>query len=220
MSTVSQRMGIKIPDGSDPFDRNDFVQNYNTLDKFPGVFVCTSTTRPTWGAGQAGMMIMESDTRRNMMWTGTTWREMLTGPAVWWGSMRPQVLVGSSTQLTYTVGTFTVNRPGSLLGLTTTEYSLPTRARIGANTRVIIDGADTNFDGPNQYGEYIQTDFPDTSTFGTGRWYNTVTSMGVRNVSAGTHSVGIRVATMTTGNTTLRVTSVRAMAMFVNAVDR
>ena len=28
MSTTSQRMGLKIPDGSDPFLRTDFVQNY------------------------------------------------------------------------------------------------------------------------------------------------------------------------------------------------
>src|SRR5215469_1903632 len=104
MSTTSQRMGLKVPDGSDPFLRTDFVQNYNTLDKYPGNWICTSTTRPTWGTGQAGMCITETDTRRTMLWTGTTWREMLYGPAVWWGSQRPQVLLNQSTMATYTIG--------------------------------------------------------------------------------------------------------------------
>lgn len=220
MSTLSQHMGLKIPDGSDPFLRTDFVQNYNTQDKYPGVWICTSTTRPTWGSGQAGMLIMETDTRRTMMWSGTTWREMLTGPAVWYGSMRPQVMVGAGTMVTYVVGTFTVNRPGSLLGITTTEHALPCRGYTGATTRVMIDGADANFDGPNQHGEYVQTAFPNTSTFGTDRWYQTVCSIGVRNVSAGTHSVGIRVTTQSGADSQLKLTSVRAMAMFVNATDR
>lgn len=219
MSTLSQHMGIKIPDGSDPFLRTDFVQNYNTLDKYPGNWICTSSTRPKWGAGQAGMCITETDTCRTLLWTGTTWREKLYGPGVWFGSTRPQVMLGKGTSVTYIVGTFTVNRPGSLFGISTTELALPTRGYTGATTRMMLDGMDANFDGPLN-GEYGGTDFPNTSTFGTGRWNQTVPSIGVRNISAGTHSIGIRVTTMPGTNTTLRIVSVRAMAMFVNATDR
>lgn len=218
MSTISQRMGLKIPDGSDPFVRTDFVQNLNTLDKYTGDWICTSTTRPTWGAGQAGMKILETDTRRTMMWTGTTWREMLYGPAVWTGSMRPQVILGTFTMVTYVVGTFTVNRPGSLLGITTTEHAMPCRGNMNAQTRVMIDGSDANID-PG-HGEFTSTNFPNTSTFGTQRWYDTVCSLGVRNISAGTHSIGIRVTTTGGTGIQMKLTSVRAMAMFVNATDR
>jgi hypothetical protein len=84
----------------------------------------------------------------------------------------------------------------------------------------MIDGADANFDGPNQHGEYVESNFPNTSTFGTDRWYQTVCSLGVRNISAGTHSVGIRVSTQPNMDGQIKVTSVRAMAMFVNATDR
>jgi hypothetical protein len=220
MSTTSQRLGLKINDGSDPFLRTDFVQNYGTLDQYPGNWICTSTTRPNWGAGQAGMQITETDTRRNMLWTGTTWREMLYGPAIWFGSMRPQVEVPTSTMVTYVVGTFTVNRPGALYGISTTEHTLPCRGYIGATTRLMIDGNDANFDGPNQHGEYVQTQFPNTTTLGPGFWYQTVASQGVRNISAGTHSVGIRVTTQGSAGIQLKLTSIRAMAMFVNASDR
>lgn len=222
MSTTSQHMGLKIPDGSDPFLRTDFVQNYNTLDSYPGTRICTSTTRPTWGSGQAGMLILETDTRRTMLWTGTTWREMLYGPAVWWGSMRPQVMVGGSTMVTYTVGTFTVNRPGSLFAMISTEIALPNRGRIGTNIRAMIDGADANFEVSTGggFGEYVETNFPDTATFGSNRWYVTTPSFGVRNISAGTHSVGIRLVTQDNSPKQLKLTSIRASAMFVNATDR
>jgi len=218
MSTTSQRMGLKIPDGSDPFLRTDFVQNYNTLDKYVGNWICTSTTRPTWGSAQSGMCITETDTRRTMLWTGTTWREMLYGPAVWWGSQRPQVLLNQSTMATYTIGTFTVNRPGALFAMITTEIALPCRGRAGTNVRAMIDGADANLD--TGFGEYCESNFPDTSTFGSNRWYLTVPSIGVRNISAGTHSVGIRLLTQDNSPKQLKLTSVRASAMFVNASDR
>lgn len=219
MSTTSQRMGLKIPDGSDPFLRTDFVQNYNTLDSYPGVRICTSTTRPAWGAGQAGMLILETDTRRNMMWTGTTWREMLYGPAVWWGSTRPQVMAGANTVLTYTVGTFTVNRPGTLLGMLTTEMALSDRGWNACNVRCMLDGVDANID-TGFGGEFIASTLPNTSTFGTNKSVTTVPSLGIRNISAGTHSIGLRVQTSASNVADLKLTSVRAVAMFVNGTDR
>lgn len=219
MSTTSQRMGLKIPDGSDPFLRTDFVQNYNTLDKYPGNWICTSTTRPAWGSGQAGMCITETDTRRTMLWTGTTWREMLYGPAVWWGSTRPQVMAGASTVLTYTVGTFTVNRPGTLFGILTTEVALSDRGWNAANVRCMLDGVDANIDTGNG-GEFIASTLPNTSTFGTNKSVVMVPSLGVRNISAGTHSIGLRVQTSASNVADLKLTSVRALAMFVNGTDR
>jgi hypothetical protein len=222
MSTTSQHLGLTVNDGSDPFVLSDFTNNWNTIDRYPGIWICTSTTRPTWGSGQAGQMIMETDTRRNMLWTGTTWREMLTGPAVWWGSLRPGVAIGKNTTLTYVVGTFTVNRPGTLLGITTTEMGLPSNGYIEGNIRVMIDGSQANWDGAG-YGEYFKADW---STSGTSNGLNdfgtTITSMGVRTVGAGTHSIGFRVDTASYSaiNTTARITSCRALAMFVNGTDR
>lgn len=223
MSTNSQRLNLKVPDGSDPFLRTDFVQNLNNLDNYPGNWICTSTTRPTWGASQAGMCITETDTRRTVLWTGTTWREMLYGPAIWWGSLRPGVQIGADTVVAYTVGTFTVNRPGTLLGIITTEIGLPGNGYIDGNVRCMLDGAQANWDGSGA-GEYFESNWSNTGTtpalnqFGT-----TITSMGVRDIGAGSHSIGVTVSTMSSSlgaNTTVRLTSCRAMAMFVNGSDR
>lgn len=63
MSSQSPHLGLKVPDGSDPFLRQDFVDNYGILDGAPGVFLCTSTTHPTtWGDNQVGRLICETDT--------------------------------------------------------------------------------------------------------------------------------------------------------------
>jgi hypothetical protein len=218
MSTTSQRMGLKINDGSDPFLRTDFTQNWNTLDQYPGDWICTSTTRPAWGTAQAGMKILETDTRRTMLWTGTTFREMLYGPAMWWGVARPNATINHGTVVSYTVGTFTVNRPGTLFGLASVEYLLPTRGYIGGTSRILIDGALANWD--TNGGDFASTDFPDNSTFGTQNWTTTIPSMGVRNISAGSHSIGVQITGTSTSSTTLKVVSTRMIAMFVNATDR
>lgn len=218
MSTTSQHLGIKIPDGSDPFLRTDFVQNYNILDQYPGDWICTSTTRPVWGAGQAGMKIIETDTRRTLMWTGTTWREMLYGPGIWTGHHRPDTIIPVGGQLDVTLGTFVVSRPGTIFGMLTIEVSFPCRGSGGGSFLTLLDGAESNIDAPYD-GEFAFTSWPDTSTMGTGRWVTTIPSMGVRNISSGTHSIGVRV--QTSGSTAMvKLTSIRALAMFVNGTDR
>lgn len=73
MSSLSTRLALKRPDGTDPFLRLDFVNNWNKLDQYPGTFVCTSGTRPSWGDAQIGMNIYETDTKREYRWTGADW---------------------------------------------------------------------------------------------------------------------------------------------------
>lgn len=216
MSTTSQHLGLKIPDGSDPFLRTDFVQNYTTLDSYPGTWICTSTTRPTWGTSQTGMLILETDTRRTMLWSGTAWKEMLTSPAMWYGTLRPYASIGRGTTVTYTVGTFTTHRPGSLLVLGSVEAGMPNTSFLECNFRTMIDGVESNPD-PG-YGEYMGTNFPGTTN--SSLWSATNATIGVRNISSGSHSIGMRVITNSTGGTfTMRVSSFRMVALFTNATD-
>lgn len=57
---------------SDRFRIQDYTDNWNLLDSFPGVFVCTSGTRPgDWGAPQTGLIIFETDTTLLWYWTGS-----------------------------------------------------------------------------------------------------------------------------------------------------
>lgn len=220
MSTTSQHMGIKIPDGSDPFLREDFVENYNTLDQYPGNWICTSTTRPSWGAAQTGMCITETDTRRTLIWTGSTFREMLYGPAVWWGALRPNATISHSTTVSFTLGTFTVNRPGSLAVFSTTEYALQIYGYMGATTRILVDGAVASFDP--SIAEFTATNnlWPDGTVITTNTNSSTQPALGARNISAGTHSIGIQATGTSTGDAICKLVSTRVLAMFANATDR
>lgn len=78
MPSPSDRLGLLVPARTDQFVTGDIATNLEVLDDHPGYYVCTSTTRPTWGAAQAGMLISETDTRLLWRWTGTGWER--SGP--------------------------------------------------------------------------------------------------------------------------------------------
>jgi hypothetical protein len=71
MPTPSTRLGLNIFSTADQFSTAQYDANWSLLDNYPGLFVCTSTTRPTWGANQAGMRISETDTGLLWTWNGS-----------------------------------------------------------------------------------------------------------------------------------------------------
>lgn len=76
MTQPSQKMGLVLADQTDPFSTADIKANWQKIDAAPGSHICTSTTRPTWTAAQAGRKIMEVDTRLEWMWTGTEFERL------------------------------------------------------------------------------------------------------------------------------------------------
>lgn len=73
MPTPSTRLGLLVPSTSDPFVTLDIANNWLALDANPGVLVCTSTTRPSWGTAQNGQLISETDTGLQWRWNGASW---------------------------------------------------------------------------------------------------------------------------------------------------
>lgn len=72
MSSTSPRLGLVRPVTADSFQTSDHFNNLTLLDGFPGVFICTSGTRPgSWGAAHTGMLIFETDTSLMWRWNGT-----------------------------------------------------------------------------------------------------------------------------------------------------
>lgn len=71
---LTPRLGLRRPDGTDPFLRQDFVTNYNTLDQYPGTLIVPNIgARPTsWGANQVGMSVWQQDTRQEWRFMGGT----------------------------------------------------------------------------------------------------------------------------------------------------
>jgi hypothetical protein len=70
VSTLTQRLSLLRDTVGDRFRTQDYTDNWLALDDHPGTYVCTSTTRPTWGAAQSGMFIFETDTLRRFLWDG------------------------------------------------------------------------------------------------------------------------------------------------------
>jgi hypothetical protein len=71
MPTSSTRLALNIFSTADVFSTAQYDANWSLLDNYPGIFVCTSSTRPTWGANQNGMRIHETDTGLSWVWNGS-----------------------------------------------------------------------------------------------------------------------------------------------------
>lgn len=74
MPTPSPKMGLALPGLSDQFSTADIKANWEKIDAAPGTHICTSSSRPTWTAAQAGRKIFETDTRLEWFWTGSEWQ--------------------------------------------------------------------------------------------------------------------------------------------------
>lgn len=115
MSGSTPRLGLKTPVDSDPFLTVDFDNNYQLLDSYPGVFVCTSVTLPSWTTAQAGMPVFCTDTRTLLTWSGTAWQEPLVAPSAWnlFTSIATSVSSGSTTS--FSLGSIASTRAGEAL---------------------------------------------------------------------------------------------------------
>ncbi|MFE6000292.1 hypothetical protein ACFQ6C_26085 [Streptomyces sp. NPDC056454] len=218
MSGTTPRLGLKTWDQSDPFLRQDFNDNSARLDSSPGVFLCTSSSRPAWGAAQAGMRAYETDTRREVVWTGSAWREPLSAPPVWVGGARPDVAMGHDTHVYYKLATFQVNRPGALLVDLAIEVAVQSTFTMNAAFRVQVDGNDSMI-GPS--ASYIRVEQVHNSGGGWQRSYM-VPAMGLRAVGVGSHSFGIHMYTIpgaTTVAGSMRLVTARGSAILVNSTD-
>lgn len=218
MSGTTPRMGLKTFDSSDPFLRQDFNDNASKLDASPGVFLCTSASRPAWGASQAGMRIYESDTRRELVWTGTAWREVLTAPPAWTGYMRPNVSLSNNAHVYYKLATFNVTRPGSLLIVLDAEVSCQSIYTMNGSLRPQVDGNDAQIGDTSSYSRMEQVQ---TSGNGFSRTIM-VPALGLRSVGVGSHNFGVHFFTSpdaASSNGTMRLVSVRAVALLVNSTD-
>lgn len=75
MTTLSQRLRLKRHTIADLFDVADLTDNWNRLDAYPGVYVCDSTSMPTWEPDQAGLLLWQQDKQVMLSWSGTAFAQ-------------------------------------------------------------------------------------------------------------------------------------------------
>jgi hypothetical protein len=116
------RIGLEKHTTSDVFQVGDYADNWELLDDYPGVFICTSGTRPsTWGGGQAGMLIFETDTDLLWQWDGAAWQRY-----------GPKGLLGRNT---YTTGDLTTSST-TFVSVISQAVTIPSGGR---SVMVVVD---------------------------------------------------------------------------------
>lgn len=218
MSGATPRLGLKTFDSSDPFLRQDFNDNNGKLDQYPGAFLCTSNSRPAWGPAQAGMRIFETDTRREMMWSGTSWREVLSTAPVWPGFVRPEASIGNDTHLYYRMSSFTVNRPGTLAIVLEVEWSCQSIYVMNVHLTPQVDGSDVMVGSTRSFMRCEKVHF---SGGGYQRSYM-MGALGLQPVGPGSHNVGVHFNTRPESSSDdgiVRFVSARSLAILTNSED-
>src|SRR4051812_6191790 len=149
MSSSTARLGLKRPDGSDPFLRSDFVDNLNKMDANPGYVPCLSTSRPAWGAAQAGMLISETDTGRILRWTGSAWAPPTNMGQAWSIGTNPGLIMANNTASTITVAaSIPVPRTCKMLVMLTIRLALGALHEQAGSLDVWIDSTTAGVGGP------------------------------------------------------------------------
>lgn len=218
MSTLSQHLGMTLNADSDPFQRTDIVGNFSILDQYPGAFICTSSSRPTWGANQAGQMILETDTRRIIHWNGSGWHEIQATAPGWYGSISPAATISGGNTVTYNIFSLTATRPGTLVVWIQSNIHTVSNRALGFGTVPQIDGANSAlFGGSTQAYQQAPASQAGTGLFND---YRVTTCMGIRAVSAGTHTVGCVISVPSGVPASAgQINNVAAFAQLVNTTD-
>ena len=171
----TSKIGLTTNLNTDPFLLSDFTNNWNILDSQPGFFPCTSSTRPSWGAAQAGRNIVETDTGRYLRWSGSAWKEPVLASPAWLMMSSPRQAVSAGTATTYTLGTIKVLRPCTLFIINTATAGIRNTAGQWVSTSTQVNGASAT--AAPISGSYLQ--WPSTvagnttQDFRTGTWFNT-----------------------------------------------
>lgn len=219
MSSTTPRLGLILPDGPDLFERTDFVNNYDKIDQYPGLFPCTSTTRPVWGPDQNGQCIIETDTRRILVWLGSTWHDIQGTSSAWLRAFGPvdPVTMTSNQSVTYTLGTFNLLRPASLAILLHVNMKQLRYDSFGVRLFPQIDGAYAGAFDPNRGDE--AGELSQWHTYGTeGLWndYRVISTVGLKALSAGTHTAGVQIKTFQGSGSIQRIS---LLGFLVNTTD-
>lgn len=136
MSTLTPRLGLKRPDTSDGFVTLDHYNNLTALDAYPGLFICTSGTRPVgWGASHSGMRIWETNTNLEWRWDGAAFVRVYPLGLLGYS----EITADFSTALTspQTAITTNVTVPATNAGSTTK------RIRVSATAYQVVNGTTT-----------------------------------------------------------------------------
>jgi hypothetical protein len=208
VATFSTILGLKLNDSSDPFQLSDFTSNYEILDANPGVFICASSGRPSWGAAQAGRLIFMTDLKQLSFWNGAAWSDLRDSAPVFAGGVFLGANMSPSTSPVFNVLTFTTSRPSALAIWASGTYNCANNKTQDAYQSVLIDGASA---GIGNFREQVRFEGNSGDT-GALAGMNALSIGLVPSVAAGQHKIGIKVD-MGTYPVSVEMAGIKIMAM-------
>jgi hypothetical protein len=207
VATYSTVLGLKLNQLSDPFELSDFVGNWGILDASPGIFICTSVSRPSWGAAQAGRLIFMTDLKQTSYWSGTSWNDLRDSVPTFAGGTYLDVTCNPSSSGIFSILTFTTPRPCSLAIFASATYNYP-------NNKTQDLYQSITFDGEAQYMGYREQlrMSPTGGETGVSAGDNAISMAMIPTVAAGQHKIGMQVY-VGTYNTPITLIGVKTIAM-------
>lgn len=210
MATYSTVLGLKLNDETDPFQLSDFIANWGILDASPGIFICTSTTRPNWGASQNGRLIFMSDLKQLSYWNNATgWTDLRDAAPMFAGGYFLNVAMNRGSTGSFSLLTLTTPRPSSLAIWLDGTYTCD-----GDDTQSVAQAI--TFDGTPQlmgsFQEAVRFSGGDENS-GTQRGTSTSSMAMIPSVTAGQHVIGLRAQVSGNYWDPVTVTGVKVMAL-------
>lgn len=197
---ITPRLKMRSPEGTDDFKRDDFVFNLAQMDAAPGVAVGLSTGRPSWDAGQAGRVFLETDTQRFIMWTGSAWVDMLGNPQSF-GSVITSPTIGTpgvGTSAVYSFPTITLTRPSVLVGDVSVNWYTPGSLSPELGFTVRVDNAVVSL--RLVWGRHVAV------AGGSNAWYESTVPFRTGLLQPGTHTPAVGIQNVVTGATVQNAT--------------
>lgn len=189
MATYSTYLGLKLNALSDSFLLSDFVNNWTILDGSPGVFICTSSTRPTWTAQQAGRLIFMTDYEQLSFWNGSAWLDCRDAAPVFAAGAYLNTGIAHNTSASFTIINLTVPRTCSLVIVLTGTYLCQSNAYQDVWQRVLVDGVGATNNQLGGFREQLRFT-PDFGVVGLGGMCATSLQV-VSGISPGAHTIGV-----------------------------
>lgn len=210
MATYSTVIGLKLNDESDPFQLSDFIQNWNLLDGSPGTYICTSTSRPSWGAGQNGRLIFMSDLKQLSYWNNVSgWTDLRDAAPVFAGGYFLNAACNPGSTGTFSLMTFTTPRPSALSIWAAATYTYGANGWQNAAQAITFDGTASLM---GSFQEQVRFAGDPFSTGGTGATNATSMTM-IPTCTVGQHKIGLRVQVSNQYFTSINLVGVKILAM-------
>jgi hypothetical protein len=207
VSTLTPKVGLKRPDGTDPFLRTDFVNNWNLIDQIPGAYICDSTTLPVWGSAQAGRLVFLTDYKQIRYWDGAAWQDERTAVPLFAGGAIFDTTVGKNATPTFNIVTFTTPRPCTMAVILNATVSCDSQHSQDVYLRVNFDNSDLLLGG---YSDAMR--FTGNSSDTSADMKMTCTAIAVVNATKGTHSIKGKL-NVGTYNTSVILRGMKAIGM-------